>query len=64
MTRLFNGDWKKLRVVEVAQEENRGLEGHHIAGLSSAAGADPLDYMLDLACSEQLRTLFLLRDFA
>jgi N-acyl-D-aspartate/D-glutamate deacylase len=57
--RLFNGDWQKLKIVEVAKEENRGLEGHHIAELSSDAGVDPLDYMLDLACSEQLQTLFI-----
>ncbi len=57
--RLFNGEWQKLRVVEVADPANAALEGRSVAQLAAEAGQDPLDYMLDLAGSENLKTLFI-----
>ncbi|MCP5156701.1 MAG: amidohydrolase family protein, partial [Ectothiorhodospiraceae bacterium] len=56
--RLFNGEWHKLRVVEVAREANRHLEGKSLADIAREAGRDPLACMLDLALAEDLDTLF------
>jgi N-acyl-D-amino-acid deacylase len=56
--RLFNGEWHKVQVVEVKRESNRQLEHRTIADLAAEAGADPLDFMLDLALSEDLDTVF------
>ena len=56
--RLFNGEWHKVQVVEVKQERNRHFEHRTIAELAAEAGADPLDFMLDLALSEDLDTVF------
>jgi N-acyl-D-amino-acid deacylase len=56
--RLFNGEWDKVQVVEVRDERNRGLEQRSIEQLAGAAGADPLDFMLDLALEEDLDTVF------
>jgi N-acyl-D-aspartate/D-glutamate deacylase len=53
--RLFNGEWDKVQVVESARAH---LEQRSIAELAAAAGADPLDYMLDLALDEKLETVF------
>jgi N-acyl-D-aspartate/D-glutamate deacylase len=57
--RLFNGEWQKLRVVEVADPAHADMEGRSVAQLAADAGQDPLDYMLDLAGSENLKTLFI-----
>lgn len=57
--RLFNSEWHKLSVVEVANPENEHLEGQTVADLAARDGKDPLDWMLDLACSEDLKTLFI-----
>jgi N-acyl-D-amino-acid deacylase len=56
--RLFNGEWHKVQVVEVKRESNRHLEHRSIAELATEADADPLDFMLDLALSEDLDTVF------
>ncbi|HTT13214.1 MAG TPA: amidohydrolase family protein [Burkholderiaceae bacterium] len=56
--RLFNGEWHKVHVVEVAQERHRDLEQCSIAELAHARGKDPLDVMLDLALDEDLTTIF------
>ena len=53
--RLFNGEWDKVHVVEVARAEHRALEQRSIADIAAAAGRDPLDVMLDLALAEDLR---------
>jgi N-acyl-D-aspartate/D-glutamate deacylase len=57
--RLFNGEWHKLRVLEVAQPEHRRFEGRSVAELADEAGRRPLDWMLDLALAEDLRTTFI-----
>jgi N-acyl-D-aspartate/D-glutamate deacylase len=57
--RLFNNEWQKLSVVEVADPKNEHFEGHTVAELAARDGKDPLDWMLDLACEENLKTLFI-----
>ena len=56
--RLFNGEWQKVHVVEVAKPEHSHLEQRTIADIASQEGRDPLDVMLDLALAEDLRTVF------
>lgn len=56
--RLFNGEWEKVHVVQVAQQRHRDLEQKSIAELARRAGKDPLDLMLDLALDEDLTTIF------
>src|ERR1044071_9135763 len=50
--RLFNAQWDKVHVIESAR---RGVEQRSVADLAREAGADSLDYMLDLALEEGLR---------
>ncbi len=56
--RLFNGEWRKLNLLEAAMEKNRGLEGQSVGALAEAAGQDPLDWMLDFSLSENLDTVY------
>jgi N-acyl-D-aspartate/D-glutamate deacylase len=56
--RLFNGEWQKLRVLEVCKPENRRFEGRSVAEIAAQEGERPLDWMLDLALAEELRTTF------
>ena len=57
--RLFNNEWDKVQVVEVAQpEKHAALEQKSIAEIAAAQGRDPLDTMLDLAIAEDLKTVF------
>ncbi len=56
--RLFNGEWDKLRVLEVAEPGNRRFEGRSVAEIAAEEGRRPLDWMLDLALEEDLRTTF------
>ena len=55
---VFNGEWDKLFIVETAKPENRKLEGATLAQLATAAGKEPLDFILDFALSEDLDTQF------
>jgi N-acyl-D-aspartate/D-glutamate deacylase len=56
--RLFNGEWDKLKVVEVVKSENRRFEGRSVKDAAEDAGADPLDWLLDLSLDEGLKTTF------
>ena len=56
--RLFNGEWQKVHVVEVAKPEHAHYEQKSIDQIASQEGRDPLDVMLDLALAEDLRTVF------
>ncbi|HEX6722702.1 MAG TPA: amidohydrolase family protein, partial [Burkholderiaceae bacterium] len=56
--RLFNGEWDKVHVVEVAQPRHRSLEQRSVHDIARQAGKDPLDAMLDLALDEDLATIF------
>jgi len=53
--RLFNGEWQRVHVIQSARAE---LEQRSVAECAAAAGADPLDFMLDLALGEGLDTVF------
>jgi N-acyl-D-aspartate/D-glutamate deacylase len=56
--RLFNGEWDKVHVVEVAQPRHRAMEQRSVQDIARQAGKDPLDAMLDLALDEDLATIF------
>jgi N-acyl-D-aspartate/D-glutamate deacylase len=56
--RLFNGEWDKVDVVEVAQPRHRELEQRSVRDIAQRLGKDPLDAMLDLALDEDLATIF------
>ena len=56
--RLFNGEWDKVQVVEVARPVHARYEQRTVADIAAEGGHDPLDLMLDLALSEDLRTVF------
>jgi N-acyl-D-aspartate/D-glutamate deacylase len=56
--RLFNGEWDKVQVIEVARSGNAWMEQRTIADLATQLGRDPLDVMLDLAIEEDLATVF------
>jgi N-acyl-D-aspartate/D-glutamate deacylase len=56
--RLFNSEWDKVHVVEVAQASHLSLEQRSVHDIARQAGKDPLDAMLDLALEEDLATIF------
>ena len=56
--RLFNGEWHKVQVVEVARPENASYEQKTLAAIAQDEARDPLDVMLDLAIAEDLKTVF------
>jgi N-acyl-D-aspartate/D-glutamate deacylase len=56
--RLFNGEWDKVQVAQVAKPEHRRYEQRTIAELAREAGTDPLSFLLDLALAEGLDTVF------
>ena len=58
--RLFNGEWHKINVTQVANPNNLEFEHYDIGALAAGvgAGADPLDWMLDFAVAENLETVF------
>ena len=56
--RLFNNEWDKVHVVEVALPAHAAFEQSSVASMAAAQGRDPLDVMLDLALAEDLRTVF------
>jgi N-acyl-D-aspartate/D-glutamate deacylase len=55
---VFNGEWDKLFVVEVARPEHRAMEGATLAELAKVANKEPFDFIFDLALSEDLGTTF------
>ncbi len=56
--RLFNGEWDKVHVVEVARREHARCEQRSLAELARESGKDPLDFWFDLALAEDLETVF------
>jgi N-acyl-D-amino-acid deacylase len=56
--RMFNGEWQKMFVTQVKDPANARHEGRSIESLAREAGVHPVDFMLDLALSEDLDTLF------
>ena len=57
--RLFNGEWEKLKVLEVIHDKNRRFEGKSILEITNKTGEDPLDFLLNLSLEEDLGTTFL-----
>jgi len=56
--RLFNGEWDKVQVVEVARRQHARCEQRSLAELARESGQDPLDIWFDLALAEDLETVF------
>ncbi len=56
--RVFNGEWDKLFVAQVADSARADYEGRSVGELAAASSIDPFDFMLDLALAENLDTLF------
>jgi N-acyl-D-aspartate/D-glutamate deacylase len=56
--RLFNNEWDKVQVVEVALPAHAPYEQRTVADIAREQARDPLDVMLDLALAEDLRTVF------
>ncbi|WP_417517295.1 N-acyl-D-amino-acid deacylase family protein [Minwuia sp.] len=54
-TRIFNGHWERVEITIAGDESLTGLT---IADLAQKQGKDPLDAILDLALSEDLKTVF------
>jgi len=54
-TRLFNGQWDQVEVVE---SRRPALEQRSVGAIARETGRDPLDVMLDLALEEDLGTVF------
>ena len=56
--RLFNNEWDKVHVVQVALAEHQAYEQKSVAELAQALRQDALDFALDLALKEDLQTVF------
>jgi N-acyl-D-amino-acid deacylase len=56
--RMFTGEWEKAFVAQVADPAHAAYEGQSIEALAKKRGVHPMDFMLDLALSEDLDTLF------
>jgi len=56
--RMFNGEWDKIFVRQVAKAENAELEGMPLSKLAAERGVHPMDFLLDLSLEEDLDTLF------
>jgi N-acyl-D-aspartate/D-glutamate deacylase len=56
--RLFNGEWDKIFVTQVARPEHGRQEGSSITALAHSQRKHPLDALLDLSLAEGLDTLF------
>lgn len=56
--RMFTGEWEKAFVAQVADPAHAAYEGKSIGVLAKSQGKHPVDFILDLALSEGLDTLF------
>ena len=56
--RMFTGEWEKAFVAQVADPSHAAYEGRSIGALAKSQGKHPVDFILDLALSEDLDTLF------
>ncbi len=59
----FLAKWQNLTVAETFLPQNSIHQGRTIGEIAAAQGVTPLDAMLDLAVSEELRTSFLTQTF-
>jgi N-acyl-D-aspartate/D-glutamate deacylase len=55
---LSMAQWHKMVIVQTFLPENKRYEGRIVADLAAEQGKTPFDALLDLACSEGLRTIF------
>jgi N-acyl-D-aspartate/D-glutamate deacylase len=56
--RMFTSEWDKAFVAQAADPAHAAWEGQSIEALAKKQGVHPVDFMLDLALSEDLDTLF------
>lgn len=56
--RMFTGEWEKAFVAQVADPSHAAMEGKSIGALAREAKQHPVDFILDLALSENLDTMF------
>ncbi len=56
--RMFNSRWDRVHLSGVARPAFAHLEGSSIEKLAAQDGRHPLDWMLDFALAEDLKTLF------
>jgi N-acyl-D-amino-acid deacylase len=56
--RMFTGEWEKAFVAQVADPAHAAYEGKSIGLLARSESKHPVDFILDLALSEGLDTLF------
>ncbi len=56
--RMFTGEWEKAFVAQVADPAHAAFEGQSIGALAKAERKHPVDFILDLALSENLDTMF------
>ena len=56
--RMFTGEWEHAFVAQVTDPAHAAYEGQSIGAVAKKQGAHPIDFMLDLALSENLDTLF------
>jgi N-acyl-D-amino-acid deacylase len=56
--RMFTGEWDKAFVARVADPAHGRFEGRSIQALARQEDVHPVDFILDLALSEDLDTLF------
>jgi N-acyl-D-aspartate/D-glutamate deacylase len=56
--RMFTGEWEKAFVAQVADPSHAAMEGKSIGALARVANQHPVDFILDLALSEDLDTMF------
>jgi N-acyl-D-amino-acid deacylase len=56
--RMFTAEWQKAFVAQVADPAHAAFEGQSIDALAKQQGVHPVDFLLDLALSEELDTLF------
>lgn len=56
--------WDSLRVTEVFAVENQDVEGKYVGDVARDLGEHPLDTALDIAVADDLRTRFILEEYA
>ena len=56
--RLFNGEWDKVFVVNVKDSKNSIYIGKSIKDIAFKLDVDPVDFIFDLALSENFETVF------
>jgi N-acyl-D-aspartate/D-glutamate deacylase len=54
------GGWHNVLITSVASPERRDAEGQRVSDLATAAGADPLDYTLDLLIADRGATVMVI----